>query len=50
MVVSVDGNTFDGDRDEILEAVLDLPKEDYDEIQAKIDEITKASTNSPKKS
>jgi len=50
MVVSVDGNTFEGDRDEILEAVLDLPKEDYDEIQAKIDEITKASTNSPKKS
>lgn len=48
MVVSVDGEKFDGDRDKILDAVLDLPKEEYDEIQAKIDEITKESKLDPK--
>lgn len=48
MVVSVDGEKFDGDRDKILDAVLDLPKVEYDEIQEKIDEITKESKLDPK--
>lgn len=48
MVVSLDGDNKGGDRDAILEAVLDLPKDEYDEIQAKIDEITKASKLDPK--
>lgn len=47
-VVSIDGNNFGGDKDALLEDVLKLPKEDYDEIQRQIDLLKKDSTLDPK--
>ena len=38
-VVSIDGEKFGGDDQQILDEVLTLPKTDYDEIQAQIDKV-----------
>lgn len=48
MVMSVDGNNFDGDKDQILDAVLDLPESEYDFIQSEIDKIVGGTTLDPK--
>jgi len=47
-VKKIDGSDFGGDSDAILKELLTLPKEDIDQLQAKIDEIQKETSLDPK--
>jgi hypothetical protein len=47
-VKKIDGNDYAGDSEAILKELLTLPKEDIDQLHAKIDEIQKETSLDPK--